>query len=71
MLEFSKSTKLTGYAKVDDKPVVYLNADISTNGSGGNNISTVIQDKDAYYQNREEIREDIAAFQQDTKCRMN
>ena len=64
MLEFTKSIKLTGYAKMEDKQVVYLSADISTNGNSGNNISTVIQDKDVYYQNREAIREDIAAFQQ-------
>lgn len=60
MLETKKSTTLTGTIKIEDKPVVYLNASVSNDGS--DNINQTIQDKGLYAANKAEVRKDIATF---------
>lgn len=68
MLETRKSTTLTGTITVKDgeleKQVVYLTANIASDGSSNDNINQTIRDKELYKANKVEIRKDIAEFTQ-------
>ena len=61
MLKTTKSISLTGNSMVNDKPVVYMQASIST-GGGTTSHSSSIQDKVLYETNKTECRQDMAAF---------
>mgnify|MGYP000982289516 CR=1 FL=1 len=61
MLKTNKSITLTGNSMINDKPVVYMQANVSTNGGTTSN-SNSIQDKALYEENKSECRADIAAF---------
>lgn len=63
MLKTNKSISLTGNSMINDKPVVYMSANVSTNG-GTTSHSSSIQDKVLYEENKAECRADIAAFSQ-------
>ena len=47
MLKTNKSITLTGNSMINDKPVVYMQANVSTNGGTTSN-SNSIQDKALY-----------------------
>ncbi len=61
MLKTTKSISLTGNSMINDKPVVYMQASIST-GGGTTSHSSSIQDKALYEANKTECRQDMAAF---------
>lgn len=63
MLKTSKSITLTGNSMVNDKPVVYMQANISSDG-GTTSHSSSIQDKTLYEPHKVECRKDMADFDQ-------
>lgn len=63
MLKTNKSISLTGNSMINDKPAVYMSANVSTNG-GTTSHSSSIQDKALYEENKAECRNDIATFSQ-------
>lgn len=64
MLEVSKNLNVNGVVKIEDKPVVYLNASIDSINGAGANINRSIVNQDLYSSNKVEIRSDINKFQQ-------
>ena len=66
MLETKKSTTLTGTITVKDgdvdKQVVYLSANVTSDGAGNDNVNQTIQDRNLYKANKVQIRKDIAEF---------
>ena len=60
MLETKKSTTLTGTITVKDgdvdKQVVYLSANVTSDGAGNDNVNQTIQDRDLYKANKVQIR---------------
>ena len=63
MLKTSKTINLSGNSMINDKPVVYMQANVSTDG-GTTSHSSSIQDKELYEANKVECRKDMAAFDQ-------
>ena len=63
MLKTTKSISLTGNSMINDKPVVYMQANVST-GGGTTSHSSSIQDTALYEANKTECRQDMAAFDQ-------
>lgn len=63
MLKTTKSITLTGNSFINDKPVVYMSANVSTKGDATNHTLS-IQDKALYDANKEQCRADILAFDQ-------
>ncbi|RGC24855.1 hypothetical protein DWX41_20820 [Hungatella hathewayi] len=63
MLKTSKTINLSGNSIINDKQVVYMQANISTDG-GTTSHSSSIQDKELYEVNKVECRQDMAAFDQ-------
>lgn len=63
MLKTSKTINLSGNSMINDKPVVYMQANVSTDG-GATSHSSSIQDKELYEANKVECRKDMAAFDQ-------
>lgn len=63
MLKVTKSISLTGNSMIDDKPVVYMTANVSTEG-GTTSHSYSVQDKVLYEANKEQCRQDMAEFDQ-------
>lgn len=65
MLKTTKSTTLTGQSVITvngvDIIVVSMSANVSENGSYPS-ISKTIQNKEVYLSNKDDCREDIAAF---------
>ena len=48
MLEVVKNMTLNGVSKIDGQPVAYMNATLSTDGNGSNNINTNIVNRELY-----------------------
>lgn len=63
MLKTSKTINLSGNSMINDKPVVYMLANVSTDG-GTTSHSSSIQDKALYEANKVECRQDMATFDQ-------
>ena len=63
MLKTSKTINLSGNSMINDKPVVYMQANVSTDG-GTTSHSSSIQDKVLDEANKVECRKDMAAFDQ-------
>lgn len=63
MLELIKNTTLNGVVKIDNKPVIYLNATIDSKNGCGANINKTIANQDLYLTHKEEVRVDVAAFE--------
>lgn len=61
MLKTSKTINLSGNSMINDKPVVYMQANVSTDG-GTTSHSSSIQDKVLYEANKVECRKDMAAI---------
>lgn len=61
MLKTNKGILLTGNSIINDKPVVFMQANVSTDG-GTTSHSISIQDNTLYEENKSECRVDIAAF---------
>ena len=62
MLEVVKNMTLNGVSKIDGQPVAYMNASLSIDGNGSNNINTNIVNRELYNANKEQVRQDIADF---------
>ena len=62
MLEVVKNMTLNGVSKIDGQPVAYMNATLSTDGNGSNKINTNIVNRELYNANKEQVRQDIADF---------
>ena len=62
MLKVTKSITLNGESRMDDQAVVYMNAMISTDGTGSSNVNTNIVNRALYNANKKQVRQDIAAF---------
>lgn len=63
MLKINKNITLNGQSEIGEKQVVYMSANISTDGNSNVNINTSIADEILYSANKEECRKDIAEFQ--------
>lgn len=63
MLKTSKTINLSGNSIINDKQVVYMQANISTDG-GTTSHSSSIQDKVLYEANKIECRKDLSDFDQ-------
>lgn len=63
MLKTNKSISLTGNSMINDKPTVYMSANVSTKGEATSH-SMSIQNKTLYDENKEECRNDIREFDQ-------
>lgn len=63
MLKANKTITVTGNSFINDKPVVHMQANVSTDG-GTTSHSSSIQDKALYEANKAECRQDMAAFDQ-------
>ena len=61
MLKTDKSITVTGNSFINDKPVVHMQASVST-GGGTTSHSSSIQDKALYEANKAECRQDMATF---------
>ncbi|EFF65125.1 hypothetical protein [Turicibacter sanguinis] len=62
MLEVVKNITLNGVSKIDGQPVAYMNASLSTDANGSNNVNTNIANRELYNANKEQVRQDIADF---------
>ncbi len=63
-LTINKSITANGTIKVDDKIVMSLFTELSTNANGTDRVTQSIQDKETYNKNKKEIRAQVAAFQE-------
>lgn len=65
-LKTNKSISLTGYSQIGGMNVIYMNATISTDGSGmaQPSITQTITDVATYVANKEECRRDLSDFTQ-------
>lgn len=63
MLKKTKSTSLTGESQIGGKTVVRMTANLSTDG-GNDYINQSVTDVELYNANKQEVRKDIAEFQQ-------
>lgn len=63
MLKTNKNITIVGQSFIEDKQVVYMSANISTDGSSNASINTSIMNESIYNANKVECRKDIADFQ--------
>lgn len=63
-LTINKSLTANGTIKVDDKIVMSLFTELSTNTNGTDRVTQSIQDKETYNKNKKEIRAQVTAFQE-------
>lgn len=57
-----KTITINGTSIIEDQPVVYMSASLSTEGSDNNTTSKYIQNRELYNAHRTEVRADMAAF---------
>lgn len=62
MLKGTKSVSMNFNSMINDRPVVYMSAQIPESGNASTSIT--VQDRDLYEANRTECRKDIEAFNQ-------
>lgn len=62
-LRKAKAITLTGESVVNGTVVVRMSANVSTNG-GSDSVNQYVQNVDLYNANKQEVRKDIAAFQE-------
>ena len=60
MLKGTKSTSMNFNSMINDRPVVYMSAQIPESGAASTSIT--VQDKDLYEANKNECRKDIEEF---------
>lgn len=63
MLKTNKNITIVGQSFIEDKQVVYMSANISTDGNSNASINTSIMNETVYAANKVECRKDIADFQ--------
>lgn len=63
-LKTDQSISVTGHSMIEDMPVVFLSANISTESDGSTSVNQNIQNKELYKKNIIECRKDIDEFQQ-------
>lgn len=63
MLKTNKNITIVGQSFIGDKQVVYMSANISTDGNSNASINTSIMNESIYTTNKVECRKDIADFQ--------
>ena len=64
MLKTNKNITITGQSFVGDKQIIFMSANISTDGSSNGSVSTTITDQTIYTANKVACRKDIADFQE-------
>lgn len=62
MLDITKSITLNGVSKIDNQVVAYMNATLSTDGNSSNHVNTNIVNRELYNENKVQVRQDIADF---------
>lgn len=65
MLKVNKNITLNGTSEIDGQVVVYMSANISTDGNSSANINKSIANQDLYTANKEAVREDMASFEKE------
>lgn len=63
MLRKTKSTSLTGESVINGTTVVRMTASLSAKG-GSDSLNQYVQNVDLYNQNKQQVRKDIADFQE-------
>lgn len=64
MLDLKQNITLTGISQIEGAQVAYLTATISSDGEGNASISKSITNKELYNANRDEVRRDMAEFEE-------
>ena len=64
MLKTNQNITITGQSFVGDTQVVFMSANISTDGNSNASITTNIMNETIYKANKVECRKDIADFQE-------
>lgn len=62
-LKTNKNITLTGQSMINNSQVVYMSANISTDGNSNGSITTTITDQTTYAANKTECRQDISDFE--------
>lgn len=70
MLKLNKAIALSGYSEIQIEDstkiqVAYMSANISTDGSTNASVNKSILHQEAYGKYREEVRKDMATFEQE------
>ena len=63
MLKVNKNITLNGASEIDGVQVAYMSATISTDGGSNGNINKSIANKELYNANKEQVRADMAEFE--------
>ncbi len=62
MLEVTKNITLNATSKIGEQIVAYMSASLSTDGTGSSNVNTNIVNRALYNENKAQVRQDIADF---------
>lgn len=65
MLTTNKNITLSGTSTINGVQVVYMSATINTEGTNSENITKTIANQNLYINNKDEVRNDMAAFEQE------
>lgn len=63
MLILNKNISLNGVSQIDGQPVVYMSANLSTDGTSSNNVNKSISNRELYNANKAQVRQDMADFE--------
>lgn len=65
MLEINKNITLNGTVKIKGVQVASLTANLATDGNSNANTSKYINNQELYNSNKEEVRKDMAKFEEE------
>lgn len=65
MLKVNKNITLNGTSEIDGQVVVYMSANISTDGNSSANINKSIANQDLYTSNKVAVRADMKQFEEE------
>lgn len=63
MLTTTKKITIEGQSMIDGQQVVYMQGNVSTDGSNNASITKSIYNQDLYNKNKVEVRKDMADFE--------
>lgn len=63
MLKTNKNITITGQSMIDTTQVIFMSANISTDGTSNGSITTTITNETAYATNKTQCRQDVTDFQ--------
>ncbi|WP_040209897.1 hypothetical protein [Clostridium polynesiense] len=63
MLNLTKSIQITGQSVIDGQQVVYMTANITTEGNQPANVNKSVMNQEIYSRNLKECRSDIKDFE--------